>query len=257
MRRPGKPHPRRRCPGAQAGRGTTGPAWPRLLSSRAGVAAMEFALLAPVVVLMLAGLYDLTMAYIAWERVTLAAQAINQIATTIAATPPNSNTVTQAQATTASTAIYAYLPQLLTASPPAFSVTISSIAMEPLTAGTSCAGPTTCVAQVAWSGTYLGTDQDVNGTALQRPCGVGAVVQTSDTTTPSPGTLPEDVYSASSLLVVDVTYQFTPTFYQFLTGNITIAQSAYYPPRIGLQSAHITYIYAAPDLTTVCSPAPA
>ena len=251
MRRFRDPLARRRCLSLLAGQSAAGLALP---PARAGVAAIEFGLLAPVVVVMLAGLYDITQAFIAWERVTLAAQAIDQIATTIAATPPNNNFLTLAQATTASTAVYAYLPNLLWQSPPAYSVTISSIAMVPLASGgASCTGPTTCAAQVAWSGTFVGT----TGTTQQRQCGLGVIIQSTDTAAPSPTSLPANVYSPSSLLVVDVTYQFTPTFFRFLTGGFTIAESAYYPPRIGLQTDYITYTYVAPDATTVCTPAPA
>ncbi len=59
MRNGTKFHVRR---GLLASRGRSG-----LLRSREGLAALEFALIAPLLVTMVAGLYDLTTAFIAWR----------------------------------------------------------------------------------------------------------------------------------------------------------------------------------------------
>jgi hypothetical protein len=79
------------------------------------------------------------------------------------------------------------------------------------------------------------------------------ITQTSDTAPPSPTTLPSDVYSAASLLVVDVTYVFTPQFFNFITSAFTISQSAYFPPRSGLLNPWIQYVYVPPDATVLCA----
>jgi hypothetical protein len=79
------------------------------------------------------------------------------------------------------------------------------------------------------------------------------ITQTTDSSTPSPTTLPSDVYSAASLLVVDVTYTFTPTFSNFITSSFTMRQSAYFAPRTGLVNSYIRYVYVSPDSTTLCS----
>ena len=220
--------------------------------ARQGLAGLEFALLAPVLVSMLAGLYDLTSAYISWERVNLCAQSIDQIATSVAAGNSQTNTLTLVQAQTAASAAYAYLPGILGASPPAFGVTISSVVMTPTVAG--CTTGCIYTAHVAWSGVY-------QGSGTKRPCdatlGTAAITQTADTASPSPTTLPADVYSAASLLVVDVTYTFQPVFYRYLTSNFTMLQSAYFPPRSGLTDSWIEYFPGTSDSTTLCSGYPA
>jgi Flp pilus assembly protein TadG len=219
----------------------------RRRSSR-GVAGLEFALLAPLLITMLAGLYDLTTAYIAWERLKLCVQAIDQIATIQAANSATPNTLTRTQTTTAASSIYAYLPSILTASAPPFGVTVSSVVMTPTVSG--CTSGCTYKAHVAWSGTYQGT------AGSRRPCdtvqGTSVITQTTDTAPPASTTLPGDVYSAAPLLVVDATYTFTPFFYSFIS-SFTMKQSAYFAPRTGISNNWIQYIYAAPDSTTLCA----
>jgi Flp pilus assembly protein TadG len=218
-------------------------------SHRSGVAALEFALILPLLFSMLAGLYDLTTGYIASLRANYCAQAIDEIVTSEAAGSVTVNTLKQSQVTSAASAAYAYLPRLLSASPPTFGIVISAIAMTPIIPG--CTSGCTYTAHVAWSGSYQGT------LGIVRPCdlvkGVSVITQTTDSAAPSPTTLPSDLFSAASLMVVDVTYTYTPLFFKFLTSSFTIRQSAYFAPRAGVTNSWIHYIYAAPDSTALCS----
>ena len=220
-----------------------------LLGSRSGVAAIEFALILPTIVSMLAALFDITNGYIASLRVNYCAQAIDQIATAEAAGSTTTNTLNLSQVSTAASAVYGYLPNLLSASPPNFGAVISSVAMTPTVTG--CTSGCTYTAHVAWSGNYLGS------LGALRPCditqGVSVITATTNTQTPSPTTLPSSVYSAAPLLVVDITYTFTPTFFSFITSSFTISQSAYFAPRTGLANNWIQYVYAAPDSTVLCT----
>ena len=227
-----------------------------LWRSRDGLAALEFAFIAPVLLIILAGLYDLTTGFIAWQRVNMAAQSIDQIATAYAAAAANTNTLNLNQAVTASSAVYAYLPDTMSASPPAFGVTISSVVMT--NTSSTCTAACTYTAHVAWSGVYQGSA----ATSPRRPCdsppGTSARIEGSDATSPSSTTLPADVYTAAPLLVVDVNYTFRPLFLTFVTANVTMTRSAYFPPRTGLTSNWIKYYFAgAPDATTLCSGYPA
>ena len=216
--------------------------------ARQGVAALEFALIFPVIVTMLTGFFDISNGYIASLRVNLCAQAIDQIATAEAAGSTTTNTINLSQISAAASAAYAYLPNLSSASSPAFAVTISAVAMTPTVSG--CTSGCTYTAHVAWSGNYGGT------LGTLRPCdtvqGSSVITQTTDTGTQSATTLPSDDYSAASLLVVDVTYTYTPTFFSFITSSITIRQSAYFAPRTGIADKPIQYVFAAPDSTTLC-----
>jgi Flp pilus assembly protein TadG len=223
------------------------------LRSREGVAALEFALIAPVMLAMLAGLYDLTTAFMAWRRVTAAALAIGKIATGEAAsTSADTNTLSSTQTLAAASAVYPYLPSLLQPSPPAFGVTISSIVMTPTVAG--CTTSCTYTPHVAWSGVFAGTGQ-------VRPCdavqGTSVISSASDTASPSSTTLPVHIYSAAPLLVVDVNYTFEPLFFQFVTSTV-MRQSAYLSPRTGTTSAWTKYSPAgAGDTTGLCAGYPA
>jgi Flp pilus assembly protein TadG len=215
---------------------------------------MEFAFIAPVMVTMLAGLYDLTTAFIAWRRVTAAALAIGEIATGEAASGiTNTNVLSQSQAVAAASAVYPYLPSLLQPSPPAFGVAISSIVMTVTVPG--CTVGCTYTAHVAWSGVFEGTGQ-------ARPCdtvqGTSVLNSVSNTAGPSPADLPEDLFSPAPVLVVDVTYTYQPMFFTFITGNVVMAQSSYLSPRAGLTTAWIQYFPSgASDTTGLCAGYPA
>ena len=96
-----------------------------------------------------------------------------------------------------------------------------------------------------------------------RPCDTvqGTLVLSSvaDTATPSPSTLPDDIYSAAPLLVVDVTYTFQPLFFTFITGNVVMAQSSYLSPRMGLTTAWVQYFRGQttrPDFAPATRPQP-
>ncbi len=232
--------------------GTTGP-----VRSRSGVAAIEFALVAPMLVITIAGLYDLTTAFVAWKRVALAAQAIDEIATSLAATVKGTNQLNLDQATKSASAIYAYLPKTLAAAPPPYGVVISSIVMQPTVY--TCTIGCTYLPHVAWSGVY-------EGSGTLRPCdvtpgvkdvtyGTPSILFVPNTASQNPYTLPTDLQGVAPLLVVDVNYTYIPMFFKFITGNIVMSQSAYFSPRTGLADAWVHYYSAGPsDSTVFCGP---
>jgi Flp pilus assembly protein TadG len=232
-----------RCRGIFGGR--TG-----LLRSRSGITVIEFALTAPVMVMALSGMYDATTAYIALLRLNTAAQAIDEIATSMAAGSATTNTLNLTQATTAASAIYAYFPTTLQASTQPYSVVISSVVMAD---DSGCTSNCTLQAHVAWSGIY----ESSAGAGTLRQCdstpGQHVTTQVGNGASPSPTTLPASVYTTAPILVVDVTYTFKPMFYTFITGTIQMMQSAYFPARAGITNSYIEYIYAAPDSTVLCS----
>jgi Flp pilus assembly protein TadG len=197
---------------------------------RRGTSALEFALLAPALVTIALSLYDVTAAVVAWWQLSAAAQAIDLIATNLAATPSLTNVLAAADAATASTAIYAVLPSLRTAPAQQFAVTLTSVVFAPTPSGcTSACGYT---ANVAWSVT-------LQGNAAARPCGTLAVAP--DSARPSPTTLPADAFSPAPILIADVIYQFTPLLTTPFGAAFTMRESAYLSPRTGANSAWVRY----------------
>ena len=212
--------------------------------SRSGVVAIEFAFVAPVLVLAAGGLVDLTDAFLTWQRVTQAAQAISQIATSIAATAADTNVLTNADVVRASSAAYPYLPALDTPSPPRFGVTVTSLLFtakgDPKTCGADCWTP-----HVTWSGRFQGTAGAVWA------CSPTSVTLVADDFTPAPNTLPADAVTAQPLLLVTVTYGWRPTFAGLVLAEFTMTRAAYLAPRTGKTTDWIRYDEPA-DTTVRC-----
>lgn len=201
---------------------------------RRAVAALEFAILAPFLLAATLGLYDLATAFITWRRITVATQSIVEIATASAANADNTNSLTEEQAWTASTALFALLPQLRSEPPTAYSVVVSAVVFRPK--DKQCARRCSYVANTAWSRT-------VQGVGPQRSC--GQLADAPNGADPGPTTLPIDVFGPASLLVVDVTYSFRPLFSGLVWGDLRISRAAYFPPRTGSTGNWIRYAASA------------
>ena len=88
---------------------------------------MEFALIAPVMFILLTGSYDITQLLIARQQVISTAQQIVEIATELSIQPNQTTSLTINQAYQAETAIYALMPRLKSGSDTnKFSVTLSA-----------------------------------------------------------------------------------------------------------------------------------
>ena len=195
---------------------------------RRGTSALEFALLAPALIVIALSLYDVTSAVIAWWQMAAGAHAIGLIATNLAATPSLTNVLSAKDAGTASTAIYAVRPSLAGGGQQ-FGVTVSSIVF---TAPSGCSANCTYTASVAWSAA-------LQGSAAARPC--GPLVPAPDGSPPSPGTLPADAFSPAPLLLVDVTYRYVPLLTSPFAASFPIRESAYFAPRTGSNAAWVRY----------------
>jgi Flp pilus assembly protein TadG len=209
---------------------------------RCGLAALEFALVTPVLITLAMGLYDLVAATTTWWHLTQAAQAIGQIASSTAANPNQTNTLTKTQAYNASTAIYPLVPQLTSNSASIFSVVLTGVVFTPTVAG--CTASCQYTAAVAWSHTLLGI-------AAARSC--GALLSVADSAAPSPATLPADMFSSAPLLVVDVSFTFQPVFRTFVKAAFPMARTAYVPMRIGLDIQWMRYIDPADPTHAMCA----
>ena len=207
-------------------------------ASRRGVAALEFAISAPLLIVLMMSMYDAANGWLAWQRMAVAAQSVGQIATLVAVNADGTNSLSHDQAWRASTAVYAAMPELLAANA-RYGVTMTEVEFFTYD---SC-DTTSCTADVSWSTVLLGA-------VPPRQCGTLAVVANEAATASS--VLPANVFQAAPVLVVDVAYQFKPMFLGTLTGPISMARAAYLPVRSGVQDQSISY----DDPTAACPPPP-
>jgi Flp pilus assembly protein TadG len=93
-----------------------------------GVVSLEFAAIAPVLLLMIIGAFDIARAIAVWQQTLAAAQWVAVSANYLAIQPDASTSLTPAQATMAMTAIYGAMPQIQEGLyPEIYSVTLSGV----------------------------------------------------------------------------------------------------------------------------------
>lgn len=206
-----------------------------LLRDRDGTPALEFAIIAPVMFLILAGTYDVTQIFIAMRQVTSTTQEIVQIATQQAVQPDQSISLTVNQAKQAMTAIYAMMPGLKSgADTSQFSVTLSAIVLVASPPGCVAGNGCTYTANTAWS-TPLSLGQSV-----RRSCGV--VTQVAPTEPATMTNLPIwGMTTVTSVVIADVIYKYKPLFSGFITGPVILQRTAFLPPRAGKPTDYVQY----------------
>lgn len=206
-----------------------------LLRARSGSPAIEFALLAPVMLILLSGSYDITQLLIARQQVISTTQQIVEIATELSIQPDQSTSLTTTQAYQAETAIYALMPGLKSgADTNKFSVTLSAVVFTATPAGCVAGVNCTYVANTAWSTTLS------LGVQATRPCGV--IAQVASTQQATINNLPTAGMTAlTSIVVADVSYVYRPIFTGFITGFVTLQQTAFLPPRLSTVTPYVEY----------------
>jgi hypothetical protein len=104
-----------------------------------------------------------------------------------------------------------------------FAITLSGVAFT--------ATPVGCTQNCKYTAAIIWSVANELGAKQLRPCGPIASAPNTDAT--SYTTLPAGNFGATSLLVADISYTFTPMFFGFLIGDIPMMQSAYVSPRVG------------------------
>jgi Flp pilus assembly protein TadG len=241
-----------------------------LRSARHGVAAMEFAMVAPVMVTFVWGVYDVVRALVAWEETCRAAEAVAQAAEKMSYTgtsyPPGSQnagapmtslTATQMQA--AMSSIYSQMPWLNLGSNTGplrgnYSVTLSGVAFTPLCPAKSS---NNCQAQtptVLWSsyltegGAQLLTPSN-SQISLYRVCGpLVPVAQFPNNGSQlldmiNPNMVANGVTNMNLIpqVVADVQYIFTPSFPLLSKTSFTFWASASFPAPVGGDDQQIVF----------------
>jgi Flp pilus assembly protein TadG len=193
---------------------------------RAGVAATEFALIAPVVVMLLLAGFDFGHYVLATQRVQAVA---NSIAEMLAETPVSASATNPGDGVVTANDLQFYynsamftFPDVLPAAnaqgvawSSLLSVQMTSIEFTPTPTG--CTTTCTYVPNVVWA---LGA----------RACGT-TFSAVSDTSAYSATTLPSDIYGPGSMIVVDVSYTWAPTVGASFLPSIPIERSVYLAPR--------------------------
>jgi hypothetical protein len=213
------------------------------LNDRAAVSALEFALILPVLSMLLLGGFDMGRFILATQRTQAVA---NSIAEMLSQTPVSSSaSVSGDGVVTQNDVLFYYnsamftFPDILTEATQLgvnwwnlLGVNIASVSFKATPTGctTSCA----YVPKLVWS---FGA----------RTCGT-TFTAVPDTNTFNPATLPTDVYAAGSLIVVDITYNWQPTFGAQYLGAVSIERSVFMEPRnVPLVESNAT------GLVSICS----
>jgi Flp pilus assembly protein TadG len=232
----------------------------RRAGSKSGVAALEFGLLAPVMALLVVGVFDLAKISILSEQVWNASRSIAESASTLAlpVTPGGQNLMTWQNAELALSATYGEIPWLAAGiatgnnqanghlSGSNYVAVLTSVNYtapgQPCASGTdSCCPPnsTTYCAQVVWSRAYVHAGFNSTSSVV-RTCGslltqvapgspnnpqnistqnVGSGLTSAAITVPDP------------FFVADVRLIYTPFFFNFVTGPLTLSATSYVPVR--------------------------
>ena len=207
---------------------------------RRGVAAVEFALILPLMLLIYLGSAEVTQALMASRNATMVARTLADLV----AQQQSGVNVTDAQLTTIFTAATAVMAPFSTSS---LRMTITSVNISAAVGHNSFNG---YVAQPEWTVTIA----NPSGGVL-RPC--ANLIAATDSATPSPTTLPQDLFIQGSLIVADIVYTYTPSFggnffaSVGLPASITYSHSAYMRPRAWTGTP--PYIaYTPGSMATVC-----
>lgn len=214
---------------------------------KAGVAAIEFAFLVPIMLLLSLGGFDLGRFVMATEQVGMTAyyiaQMISEAPLSTSATIAGDGTVASADLQFYHDAAMVIFPDVLSDSaaqgiPWSQDIGITMTSIKFKATPTGCTTSCSYVPQVVWSG---GTHP--------RVCG-GTITAAADASTPSSTTLPTDMFGSGSLIVVDITYTFRPYVGSQFLPSFPIARSFYIAPR---NVPTVEYSGGTSGFATACS----
>ena len=195
----------------------------------AGVSAVEFALVAPVLAMMLVGATELSSAITAGNRATYVAEAIAQMVSQ-AKGPVSQEDMTSFIKSAAlidpDIATYARVAGKANLESAA-NVAVSSIVFTPKDA--SCTLDCTFDAHVVFSESLAGSPKRSCGTLMPGNSGLGS--------------LPARIFSPNSLVVVDVETFYRPLMRWFLPMEISFKRTVYLHPR---NVEHVNYRFNCP-----------
>lgn len=166
----------------------------RLLADRGGVAAVEFALVLPLMLIVYVGTCAVTSAVSASRSTTLLSRTVTDLVSQQQANTPLTDTSLRAMLAAAAT-VMAPFPLA------ALKVTVSNVEFVADPAATAT---NSLDARTRWTVTFTGGNL--------RPCTDPHLTAAGNTDGPSPTSLPVGLYKAGFLIVADVSYTYTPSF---------------------------------------------
>ena len=202
----------------------------RMARDKRGVAAVEFALILPFMLLLYLGSAELTYGLMANRKMTLVARTLSDLTAQTTATAG----VTSAELTDIFTAAAAIISPY-SATP--LNMSISSIEFMPNTA----TPPVYDKARTKWTAVYT-----VGGVpkGVARPCGATAITQSPNTASPSSTTMPAGLYGAGTVIIADVSYLYRPPFagtflaWSSSESTINFSTTSYMRPRTQTEIAY-------------------
>ena len=208
-------------------------------ASARGVAAVEFAIIFPILMALTGGVYEVSRAVNASRHLTNTANSISNILAT-----NGTGVVSYTDLHYAYDSAMLTFPEVLADAASKgmlwsndITLSMAGISFAPLIP--LCTSGCTYIASVNWT-----------SAAGQRVCG-SLLTATSDTSQPSPSTLPTDLFTpvpSSSggnspppfIVVVDITYSWRPLLFAGVVSPITFKRSAYINPRYTTKISYST-----------------
>lgn len=186
---------------------------------RSGIAAIEMAFVAPVMVLLALAGTDTARYVIATEQISKVANTIGQMLT-----ENTSGSVNYVDLQFYHDSAMVIYPDVLSDAakqniPWSSDIAITMSSIQFTTTQKNCGTTCTYTPKVVWT-----------GGSNPRACG-SIFTSVSDISVPSATTLPQDIYGPGSVIVVDIQYNYHPWFASYLGASIGIARSVYLAPR--------------------------
>jgi hypothetical protein len=195
-------------------------------ANTSAIAAVEFAMIVPLLLLLTVVAFDIGRFVLATERVE---QVANSVAEMLAQTQPSATAVNPGDGTVSDNDLHYFNDSAMFTFPDALAsanslgepwsklLVVNMASIKFVASPSGCTTACTFTPKVVWSTGW-------------RTC-TGTIVAAADSAAASPTTLPTDIYGPNSQIVVDVSYTFTPTFASAYLPSIPIERSAYMPPR--------------------------
>jgi Flp pilus assembly protein TadG len=211
--------------------------WRGLAACRRGVAALEFALVAPLMIVMMIGVFDLARAMTVQQEVYNSTHSILVSASSLAVQSDKTTSLTVTQVQQSLSTVFAAIPGRRNGSLSGVTgviLTSVNFTQSDPTCKPTTSAPCPYVPTVAWSVAYAdpaGRNANTFETAIRHCMQLNQTAPTQETPGDLTSVRTKGLTSPDPMLVVDTHYRYTPLFFRFITGPIDFWSSGYWPVR--------------------------